>query len=40
MFLWEELKKKLEEKAALLHEVTLDETENNTFTYRGEIEKN
>ena len=36
IFIWEQLQQALGEKAAgLLYEVSLDETENNTFTYRG-----
>ena len=36
LFVWEKLKLALGEKAGLLYQVSIDETENNTFVYRGE----
>lgn len=37
VFVWEQMKTALGEKARLLYEVAIDETDNNTFVYRGEI---
>ena len=37
VFVWESVGEALGEKAKLLHEVAVEETENNTFTYRGEV---
>ena len=36
IFVWEQLLQALGEKSPLLHEVRIQETENNTFVYRGE----
>lgn len=36
VFVWEQLEKELGPQAARLHEISLEETENNTFVYRGE----
>ena len=36
IFIWDQLKKALDEKSDLLYEVLIHETDNNTFFYRGE----
>lgn len=36
LFVWKQLQQALGDKARLLYEVSLEETENNRFTYRGE----
>ena len=36
IFIWDELKKVLQDSSHLLYEVVVHETDNNTFYYRGE----
>lgn len=38
VFVWRQLKEALGEKSGLLYEVVIEETENNAFAYRGEVE--
>ena len=36
IFIWDQLKEALKDKADLLYEVCVHETDNNVFAYRGE----
>jgi len=36
VFIWKQMEEGLGDRSSLLFEVSLDETENNTFVYRGE----